>query len=431
MRRALFLPLLSASMAAFLFSGYAQAFDIEAATQAYLAGKSAEDIARTNSYVNTGYLIMVLDVIAAVLVAWLLLSRGWSRRWRDMAENRFSSRFVQALIYMPIYVLVTTALLFPLTWFSEFHTEHKYGLATQTFPAWFSEFLIGTVVAMILFSLFVALLYAIIRRTQERWWAWGALLGTVFLLFVIVISPVYLQPLFNEYRPMDEGPLKERILSIARANGMNAEDVKQVDSSKQTTRVSANVSGAFGTMRIALNDNLLNQASEAGVEAVMAHEIGHYVLNHMWKRLILFMPLMVVLFLLAHLIFKAITRRKGEAWGIRGIDDLAGLPLLLAIITVLELFTIPVIYRSVYVAEYEADLFAINATQNPDAWAEVALMTAQYRKLHPPEWEENWLNHHPSPYQRIYMAMRWKAENLPDEEDTVEVVDELVESSEE
>jgi STE24 endopeptidase len=73
----------------------------------------------------------------------------------------------------------------------------------------------------------------------------------------------------------------------------------------------------------------------------------------------------------------------------------------------------PALYKIVYVHEVEADLFAINATQNPEAWAEVALMTAEYRKLHPPQWEENWLNHHPSPYARIYMAMRWRAENLP------------------
>ena len=431
MPRSAILPLITGLLALLLLSGHAQAFDIEAATQAYLADQSDEDIARINSYVNTGYLTLLLDALVAVLVAWLILSRGWSSRWRDMAEKRFNSRFAQAIIYVPIYVLVTTALVFPLTWFSDFHTEHKYGLATQAFPGWFTEFLIGTVVSLVLLSLFIALLYSVIRRTQERWWAWGALLGTMFLLLVIVISPVYLQPLFNEYRPMDEGPLKERILSIARANGMNASDVKQVDESKQTKRVSANVSGALGTMRIALNDNLLNQASEEGVEAVMAHEIGHFVLNHMWKRLILFLPLMVVMFLLAHTIFMAIKRRRGDAWGIRGIDDLAGLPLLLAIIAVLELASTPIIFRSVYVAEVEADLFAINATQNPDAWAEVALMTAQYRKLQPPEWEENWLNHHPSPYKRIQMAMRWKAENLPEDEETVPKVDEVTEASEE
>jgi STE24 endopeptidase len=123
--------------------------------------------------------------------------------------------------------------------------------------------------------------------------------------------------------------------------------------------------------------------------------------------------IIVACFALTNLIFKAILRRRGTAWGIRGIDDYAGFPLLFAIVTVLLFLATPLLYRLTYVSEYEADLFAINATQDPDAWAEVALMTAEYRKLHPPAWEENWLNHHPSPYRRIYTAMRWKAENLP------------------
>jgi STE24 endopeptidase len=113
---------------------------------------------------------------------------------------------------------------------------------------------------------------------------------------------------------------------------------------------------------------------------------------------------------LANAAFNALARRRGAAWGIRGIDDYAGFPLLYAIGMVLIFLATPLFYKLTYTQEVEADLFAINATQNPDAWAEVALLTAEYRKLRPPQWEESWLNHHPSPYARVYMAMRWKAE---------------------
>ena len=393
-------------------SATASAFDVDEATQAYLASTPPADIASINSYVNTGYLIMIINTVAAVILAWFILSRGWSRSWRDLAERRFESPFGRAFVYVPIYALVSAALLFPLTWFEGFFTEHKYGLATQGFGAWFGEYLLGGVLTIIFLSLFVAALYAVIRRSPNAWWAWGSAMAVGFLMFMVFISPLYVEPLFNDYRPMDDGPLKERILSIARANGMQADEVMQVDASRQTNRISANVSGLFGTSRIALNDNLLNRAGEDAVEAVMAHEIGHFVLNHMIKMMTFLLPMLVVMFGLTHVIFRSIVRRKGEQWGVRGIDDYAGFPLLVAIVAVLELLATPFLFRIVYMQEYEADLFAINATQNPDAWAEVALLTSQYRKLKPPEWEENLLNHHPSPYMRIYMAMRWKAENL-------------------
>jgi STE24 endopeptidase len=186
-----------------------------------------------------------------------------------------------------------------------------------------------------------------------------------------------------------------------------------VDASKQTTRVSANVSGLFGTSRIALNDNLLLRANPDGVEAVMGHEIGHYVLNHQWKLITYMLLIIAACFALTKVLFKVISARRSEAWGLRGIDDYAAFPLLNAVATTLIFLCTPLLYSVIYVHEYEADLFAINATQNPEASAEVALLTAEYRKLHPPAWEEAWLNHHPSPYVRIVTAMRWRAENLP------------------
>jgi STE24 endopeptidase len=225
--------------------------------------------------------------------------------------------------------------------------------------------------------LFGAFLYLVLRWSRQYWWLWGTGLAGLFVALLLFISPLYIDPVFNEYRPMDEGPLKERILSIA------------------------------------LNDNLLLRASPDGVEAVMAHDIGHYVLNHQWKLLTYMLLIIAACFALTNVLFKMIYARRGEAWGIRGIDDYAAFPLLNAVAMTLTFLCTPLLYSVVYVHEYEADLFAINATQNPEAWAEVALLTAEYRKLHPPAWEEAWLNHHPSPYVRIYTAMRWKAENLP------------------
>ncbi len=417
-------PLLySLTMITLLFPLLGQAagaveFDAAAATAELLAQVPPEDVANTVGYVNSHYVASVVQLVATLLVVWLLLATGWSRRWRELAESKINSRFGQAFVYVPIYLLVTTVLFFPVDWYRSLYIEQKYGLGNLSFAGWLTEHLLGIGLLVLFGSVFVALLYILLRRSPQRWWMWGTGLTAGFLVLIMFLAPIFILPLFNDYKPMDEGPLKEQILSIARANGVPADDVKQVDESKQTKRVSANVAGMMGTVRIALNDNLLARAEPASVEAVMAHEIGHYVLNHLLTGLLLISLAIGVCLGLSSLVFNIILARRGEHWGIRGIDDYAGFPLLFAIVSVFLFLATPALNRITYMQEYEADLFAINATQNPDAWAEVALLTAEYRKLKPPAWEERWLNHHPSPYARIYMAMRWKAENLNDQATT-------------
>lgn len=239
----------------------AQTFDIEQATAAYLSVVSPEEEANTNGFVNAGYQIMVITVIFEVLVALVLLQSGFARKWRELAERVTRIRVLQTFIFVPIYVLVTTIIGLPLAWYSGFVVEHKYGLSNMDLGQWFSEHLMGLGFALIGITIFLTIAYMVIRATKERWWMWGSALMILGMMVAVFLGPLYIDPAFNEYRPMDEGPLKERILSIARANGMEADDVKQVDASKQTKRVSANVSGLFGSSRIALNDNLINRTS--------------------------------------------------------------------------------------------------------------------------------------------------------------------------
>jgi STE24 endopeptidase len=178
--------------------------------------------------------------------------------------------------------------------------------------------------------------------------------------------------------------------------------------------VSANVAGLFGTTRIALNDNLLNRTSPAGVKAVMGHEMGHYVLNHI-EKMIVFAALMLLLgFGFLRWSFDRAVARWGARWGVRGISDIAGLPLLAALFSVFFFVMTPVLNTSVRTSEAEADIFGLNAARQPDGFAETALMLSEYRKLHPGPIEEWVFFDHPSGYHRILMAMTWKAEHLHD-----------------
>jgi STE24 endopeptidase len=200
---------------------------------------------------------------------------------------------------------------------------------------------------------------------------------------------------------------------MARANEIPVKQVFEVDASRQTTRVSANVSGVLGTTRIALNDNLLRQCTLPEIRAVMAHEMGHYVLNHGAKLITYFGIFVLIVFALARGIFDAAVRRWGSKWGVRGIADPAGLPLLVLILSTLIFIATPFLNTVVRVTEREADAFGINTSREPDGMAKVALKLGAYRKLDPTPLEEFIFFDHPSGRARIRMAMDWKAANLP------------------
>ena len=261
-------------------------------------------------------------------------------------------------------------------------------------------------------AIMLTLLYVALRRLPRTWWLWGSAVGLLLMMVMIMVSPVFISPLFNKYKPLDEGPLKQSILCLARANGVPADNVYQFDASKQSKRISANVSGLFGTTRISLNDNLLKRCTPQEIRAVMAHETGHYVLNHIFK-MILPMGLMLVLgFGFIHWAFGLVRRRWGAGWGIGGIDDIAGLPLLMALLSIFFFAMTPVNNNLTRFQEIEADYFGYNVARVPDAFATVAIKLGEYRKMEPTAFEEWLFYDHPSGRTRIRNAMKWKAENL-------------------
>lgn len=211
--------------------------------------------------------------------------------------------------------------------------------------------------------------------------------------------------------PLTDPQLRAPILAMARANGIEANDVFVVDASRQSKRVSANVSGVGSTMRISLNDNLLNRSSPEAIRAVMGHEMGHYVLNHVYKGLMFISIVIVIMFSFLKWAFGKSQAKWGERWGIRDVGDVAGLPLAVGIITAFFFVTGPLLTSYSRVTEAEADMFGLNAAAEPDGFAQAALQLSEYRKLDPSPLEEFLFFDHPSGRARIYAAMRWKAEH--------------------
>jgi STE24 endopeptidase len=391
------------------------AFDVEKATNAYLARVSGEARAKSDSYFEGGYVLTLVDALYAIAVSALLLWSRFSAGIRNFAQRRTRSRFWQVSIYVAIYFVVVTVLTFPLGVYEGFFREHAYGLSNQNFVQWFGDFLKGQGIGLIVMVIAGTVIYAVIRATPRYWWAWGTVVMILFLMIGAVIQPVFIAPVFNNYKPLAESPLKDKILSIARSEGIPATNVYEFDASRQTKRISANVSGFLGTTRISLNDNLLNRSKDQReIIAVLGHEMGHYVLDHIVRLLMMMGLVFFVGFAFVAWGFRVLSLIFGGNWDVRTIDDPAGLPVLVALMTFFFLVATPVENTIVRTTEAQADLFGVNAVREPDAFAEATLQLSEYRKLDPSPLEDVFFYDHPSGRSRIHMMMQWKAEHLND-----------------
>lgn len=389
-------------------------FDAQAATKAYLAKVDTPARAKSDAYFQGGILLQVANLIYALAIAGLLLWLQISTRIRDWAEERTRSRPYQVMLYVAATLPLVAIVTLPLVFYEGYLREHAYGLSNQSLVAWSADYGIEFLLTLVAGVILLPLLYGIIRRTREDWWLWGAALAIICQVAVVAIYPIFIAPLFNHYSPLPDGPVKAQILSLARANTVPVDNVWLMDASRQSNRISANVSGLMGTARIALTDNLLQQSSPDEVLAVVGHEMGHYVMGHTIRQLLLMGLVTIAGFAFVNWAFLIACDVFGGQWQVRKIGDVAGLPLLAALAALFLFLATPLTNSISRTAEAQADIFGINAVRKPDAFASVILKLSTTRKLEPGTLEETVFFDHPSGRTRIQSALRWKKEHIAD-----------------
>ena len=387
-------------------------FDVEAATRGYLNLLQGPARAKSDAYFEGGYWLILWNALASILVYWLLLATGWSARMRDWAERVTKRRWLVPALYALPFVALTTVLELPWAIYTGFVRESQYGLMSQTFGAWAIDALKLFAIGLILNALVFMALFAGIRRFRRTWWAVGAGGMVVLVALGALIAPVFIAPLFNTYTEMPAGALRDRIVAVAKANAIPAEHIYVSDASRQTKRISANVSGLGPTIRITLNDNLLNRTGPDEVLAVMGHEMGHYVLGHIWKLILGFAAIFAILFFVASRLAPWLIARHPR-WRVRDVADPAAAPVLFALISAAMVVLTPLQNSLIRWNESEADAFGLNAARQPDGFAKTAIRLSEYRKLEPGPVEEAIFFDHPSGMTRIRMAMQWKKDHVP------------------
>jgi len=387
------------------------AFDAAAATRAYLDSMPPEQAAQTASYHEGQIWLIPISAAVSLLVAYLILQSGLARGLRDKLEGKmpvWSAVFPFAFVFF----IVSSVLELPYAYYEGFIREHAYGLATQSTLEWLTDWGKELAIASLIGAIVIGLLYLLMRKFTRSWWILGTFGSGLFIYLLLTFSPLYLDPIFNDYTSIEEGELRDNLLAMAESEEIPVDDVVVYTSSDQSNRITANVSGVGDSIRIALGDTMIEQVELDESRYIMAHEMGHYKLGHT-KRSIIFISLLIGFGLaLMHFGFSWANRKFGKSWDIRDIGDAAGMPLFIGLFGVISVFLTPLQYNYIRMGEVEADLYGLEVSRNPDGMATTALRLSTYRELEPGRWEEIFFRHHPSGASRVTMAMNWKAKQL-------------------
>ena len=344
-----------------------------------------------------------------ILELLIILGTRISARLRDISERVTKRPYFVAILYVLLFSIVTAIFDFPLSYYSGFVVPHQFNLTDQSFAGWLGDegkaLALGTFISILI----VPLALLAIRR-MRRWWL-ALWLGSIPLMILgIVIAPIVIDPIFNKFEPLRDQVLKQKLLDEASRAGIEGSRVYQVDKSKQTKTMNAYVTGIGGTKRIVLWDTLLAKMTEDEVVAVIGHEIGHYVLNHMWEGLGFGIVISLLVVLVGQTFYERGLVRWGEAWRARTPGDPATLPWLLLIVSLMSFILSPVINGMTRHMEHQADIFSLEFTHLNDALARSFVKFAVDSKVDPTpnRFIEFWRYSHPSLSRRIEFVRSYK-----------------------
>lgn len=385
-------------------------FDPVAATRAHMDALSAAELAVARDYTTGNHWLILAGLVVSALVTLIIVRSGML----DAVAARFSDhrRNLRVFGVALVFSLVSAALTLPYSIYADWWRETRYDRTSQLLVDWLSQGAIAGVISALLSAVFLVGLYFLLRRTGRAWWIWAGGLVTLTISALLLLSPILIEPLFNDYRPVPEGEVRDAILVMAERADIPADRIFVYDGSRQSNNFTANVSGIGPAARIAISDIALGEASLDEVRAVTGHEIGHYVLGHVWRQIAVFSSLAVLLFFLTARTYPFFAGLFGTD---ARIDDVRGLPVLIFTIGLLFTLAQPAINTLIRVGEREADAYSLETVGLPDALAEALVKTAEYRYPYAGPLEEAIFYTHPTVRNRVLTAMRWKADNLQDD----------------
>jgi STE24 endopeptidase len=269
--------------------------------------------------------------------------------------------------------------------------------------------LVSTGISTLVGALFFTGLYWFIRRSGRAWWLWASGFTMAMISLMLLVSPALIEPLFNDYEPVPAGEVRSALEDLADDAGIPHDRIFMYDGSRQSNNFTANVSGVGSSARIAISDVAMDRASLDEVRAVTGHEIGHYVLGHVWRLVFMLCSLAVVAFVLIDRLFGTFARLFGSR---AKLVDPVGLPVFVFMLGLVFTLAEPVTNAISRMHETEADQYSLETVKLPDALASALVKTAEYRDPRPSALQEALFYTHPSVERRVRRAMEWKAASM-------------------
>jgi STE24 endopeptidase len=320
-------------------------------------------------YYRSGNILWIVDVAIALIIPAVFLFSGISSRLRSLA-HRIGRRWLPSvLLYGFFFVVLYAIVTAPLAYYEQFVRQHAYGLSNQTLGKWLSDELKGTAVSALGLALVLWIPYGLLRRSPRRWWLYAGLATAPIAAFLLIISPIWVEPLFNRFDRMKDRMLEGRILELAARAGIPGSRVYEVQKSVDTRTVNAYVTGIGSTKRIVLWDTMLQKLQPKEILFVMAHEMGHFVLHHTIAIIVASTILVTGSLYVVHRLAGTLIARFGSNFGFSQLSDVASFPLLLWLGTMVSLITTPAVLAFSRHQEHEADRFALELTRDNHAAA--------------------------------------------------------------
>lgn len=321
-----------------------------------------DTLAKAEALYRTRVAMLIVGTIYGFVLLVGMLSLRVAPRLRTLAEGMSGRRVVQALVFAPLFLLLLDVLTLPISAYEQY-LNLSYGLSVQSWGSWFWDWTKGELIGVVIGTLLIWGLYAVLRRFPTRWWFYGWLGLLPILLFLILIGPIFIAPLFNTFTPLEtkQPALVPELEKVMARGGLSIERARMFEmaASDKVTTYNAYVTGIGASKRVVVWDNTSRDLAIPETMFVFGHEMGHYVLHHVWLSLGFAVLGLLLQLYLAHRLLDGVLARFGARWDIRGVSDWASLPVLVLLLSVFSLATQPVQSAFSRYLEHQADIYGL------------------------------------------------------------------------
>lgn len=376
-----------------------------------------DKLARAVAYSRKRVILGFVESGWGILQLVLLLAFGFVRRMRNIAVNLGRNRWVQALVFTLLLLIVTSALSLPVDIYGH-HVSIAYGQSVQGWGSWAWDAVKSFLLALVFGTPVVMLLFWVIRKSPSRWWFWFWIPAMLIVLLSVFVAPVIIDPLFNKFEPLAQSnpALVDRLEQVVARGGVQipANRMFLMKASEKVTALNAYVTGYGASKRVVVWDNTVAKATPDEISFIFGHELGHYVLNHIPATLVFLGVLLLMEFYLGYLGIRWLIARFGDGWGVPSQNDWGALVVLLLVLSVLSFFSEPIVNGYSRMHEHEADIYGQEVIHgivaDPQKVAQQSFQLLGEVSLtdpNPSPFVEFWTFSHPSVSSRAAFAAKY------------------------